>query len=123
MSNRENAAVFVGMLLNASTAAHFLHLSTKSYAEHKALGSFYDDILDLADTWAEAYQGHYGVIPLELYPDGFKIQRNAKQFLMALQSAVKSIRQQLPDDTDLQNIIDEIVALIATTLYKVENLK
>lgn len=123
MSHRENAAVFIAAMLNASTAAHFLHLSTKSYAEHQALGAFYDDILELADSWAEAYQGHHGVIPLELYPDEFKVQRNAKQFLLALQQFVKSVRKRLPDDTDLQNIIDEIAALIATTLYKVENLK
>jgi hypothetical protein len=32
------------------------------------------------------------------------------------------MRDQLPDEPDLQNIHDEIVGLIASTLYKLENL-
>ena len=38
------------------------HFSTKSYAEHKALGKFYDDLIGKIDTIVEAYQGYYGLI-------------------------------------------------------------
>ena len=121
--SHENAAVFVAALLNSSTAAHFLHLSTKSYAEHKALGHFYEEILDLADSYAETYQGHYGVIPLELYPEEFKVQKDGKTYIAALLKFSQTMRKQLPDDTDLQNIHDEINGLIASTLYKLERFK
>ena len=49
-------------LLHARTNAHILHLGTTSFAKHKALNDFYDEIVDLVDTLAEAYQGDYGLI-------------------------------------------------------------
>jgi hypothetical protein len=36
---------------------------------------------------------------------------------------VKGTRKDLPKDTDLQNIIDEIVGEIAALLYKLERFK
>jgi hypothetical protein len=60
----KDAAEFVGVLLHSATATHFLHLQTASYAAHKALGHYYENIVVLADKFAEAYQGHYGIIPL-----------------------------------------------------------
>lgn len=116
----QQAGIFVSALLHSSTAAHFLHLSTKSYAEHKALGHYYEDILDLADKWAEAYQGHHGLIPLTNYLDDFKVQKDAKAYVRGMLEFAKSMRDELPGDPDLQNIHDEIVGLIASTLYKLE---
>ena len=118
----QQAGIFVSALLHSSTAAHFLHLATKSYAEHKALGGYYEDILDLADSYAEAYQGHYGLIPLTAYIDDFKVQKDAKTYVKGLLNFAKGMREELPDDPDLTNIHDEIVGLIAATLYKLENL-
>lgn len=119
----QEAGIFVSALLHSSTAAHFLHLSTKSYSEHKALGHYYEDILDLADQYAEAYQGHYGLIPLTAYIDDFKVQKDAKTYVKGLLNFAKSMREELPDDPDLTNIHDEIVGLIAATLYRLENLQ
>ena len=118
----EQAGIFVSALLHSSTAAHFLHLSTKSYAEHKALGHYYDDILDLADSYAETFQGHWGVIPITAYIDDFKVQKDAKVYVKGLLKFALGMREELPDDPDLTNIHDEIVGLIAATLYKLENL-
>jgi hypothetical protein len=116
------AGIFVSALLHSSTAAHFLHLSSKSYSEHKSLGNYYEDILDVADKYAEAYQGHFGIIPMTAYIDDFKVQKDAKAYVSGLLDFAKSMRDQLPDEPDLQNIHDEIVGLIASTLYKLENL-
>ena len=118
----EQAGIFVSALLHSSTAAHFLHLSTKSYAEHKALGHYYEDILDLADSYAETFQGHWGVIPITAYIDDFKVQKDAKVYVKGLLKFAQGMREELPDDPDLTNIHDEIVGLIAATLYKLENL-
>ena len=57
-------AEFVGMLFLARDVAHSVHLNTRSYSKHKALGKFYDEIVDLADKFAEAYQGKHGIKPL-----------------------------------------------------------
>jgi len=121
--SHKTAAEFVGVLLHSSTATHFLHLQTASYAAHKALGHYYENIVDLADKYAEAYQGHYGIIPLSDYPDGFKVQPNAAKYADSLLTFVKGIRTELPKDTDLQNIIDEIVGEIAALSYKLERFK
>ena len=44
---------FLGMLFLARDVAHSAHLNTRSYAKHQALGGFYDEIIDLADKFAE----------------------------------------------------------------------
>ena len=121
--SHKDAAEFVGVLLHSSTATHFLHLQTASYAAHKALGHYYENIVVLADKYAEAYQGHYGIIPLSDYPDGFKVQANAAKYADGLLTFVKGIRGDLPKDTDLQNIIDEIVGEIASLSYKLDRFK
>ena len=78
--------------------------------------------MELTDRYAESYQGHYWIIPLEAYLDDFKVQRDAKAYMSNLLGFVKRTRDDLPDDPDLQNIHDEIVGLIAATLYKLTNL-
>jgi hypothetical protein len=121
--SHKDAAEFVGVLLHSATATHFLHLQTASYAAHKALGHYYENIVDLSDKYAEAYQGHYGIIPLSDYPDGFKVQKDAAEYANSLLTFVKGIRGDLPKDTDLQNIIDEIVGEIASLSYKLDRFK
>ena len=117
------AGQFVGVLLHSSTATHFLHLQTASFAAHEALGKYYVAIVDLADKWAEAYQGHHGIIPLSEYPDGFKVQRDASKYADSLLTFVKDIRKDLPKGSDLQNIVDEIVGEIAALSYKLDRFK
>ena len=121
--SHKDAAEFVGVLLHSATATHFLHLQTASYASHKALGHYYENIVGLADRWAESYQGHRGIIPLSDYPEGFKVQANATKYADSLLTFVKGIRGDLPQETDLQNIVDEIVAEITTLIYKLERFK
>ena len=48
---------FIGQLFLARDVAHSVHLNTRSYAKHKALNEFYTKVVELADTFAEAYQG------------------------------------------------------------------
>ena len=52
----------IGIMFMSRTLSHMSHLQTKSYAEHKALNKFYDEIVDLADDLAEAAQGQYGIL-------------------------------------------------------------
>lgn len=114
-------SVFVSTLLHSATNAHFMHLQTESYAEHVALGEYYDSIVDLVDNFAEAYQGKYDKI--KTYPDDFHLAKTPQKYLKSLCDFVEEIRQELPKDTPLQNIIDEIAQLIDSTLYKLRFLK
>jgi hypothetical protein len=59
MSDHKLAAELVMRCFHSRTAAHVLHLKSKSYSEHMALHDFYDEIVDLTDAFAEMYQGEY----------------------------------------------------------------
>ena len=58
----KSVKTLVRKLFESRQVAHNVHLQTKSYSLHKALNSFYDDILDHADTFIETYQGQYGIL-------------------------------------------------------------
>jgi hypothetical protein len=112
-------ADFVGMLFLARDVTHSVHLNTRSYAKHKALGKFYTGVVDLADAFAEAYQGRHGLIgPITLM--SAKKTSNVVEFLQDQLAEIEANRYKFCDkeETSIQNIIDEIVALYLSTLYK-----
>ena len=114
-----NAADFVGTLFLARDVAHSVHLNTRSYAKHVALNEFYDNIVDLADKFAEAYQGKYGLIgPISLM--SAKKTSNIVDFLQDQADEIEKVRYTVVDKdcTPLHNIIDEIVGQYLSTLYK-----
>ena len=117
----ENCALFLATLLHSATNTHFFHWSTDSYAKHQALGTYYDEIVDLVDTLAEAYMGKYG--KLTSFPSVYHQPKDPIRYMESLQNFVRDARQDLPQDSELQNIIDEIADLINTTTYKLKFLK
>ena len=111
----------IGLLFFARNVAHIEHLKTKSYAKHKALGHFYDDVIDLADKLAEAYQGDKGLmgeIPLYAKLPDYAID----VFLEKQLKTIYELRKDATDRSAIQNIIDEVVELYLSTLYKLRNL-
>jgi hypothetical protein len=118
-----SAGELVMRCFHARTNAHVLHLKTRSYAAHKALNDFYDEIVPLADSFAETYQGEFGIV--ENYATKYVAYTDPLQMLNELCGWIQSNRADICDrrDTHLQNIIDEIVALIRQTEYKLRFLK
>ena len=117
----EEVAEFVSALLHSSTVTHFMHWATTSYSQHKALQKYYEGIIELTDNFAESYMGRYK--RLTKFPSDFHSAENPVEYMEGIQSFVEEARQSLPQDTELQNIIDEIADLINTTLYKLKNLE
>ena len=116
-----SCADFVGTLFLARDVAHSVHLNTRSFAKHMALNEFYDAIVDLADKFAEAYQGRHGMIgPITLM--SAKKTGNILEFLQDSVADIEKMRYEVCDksDTPLQNIIDEIVGQYLSTLYKLK---
>lgn len=114
-------ADFVGTLFLARDVAHSVHLNTRSYSKHKALRGFYDGVIDLADKFAEAYQGRHGLIgPISLM--SAKKTTNIVEFLEDSLADIEKMRYEVCEksDTPIQNIIDEIVGLYLSTLYKLK---
>lgn len=106
-------------LFQARTAAHMAHLQTRSYAQHVALGGFYDGIVDLADAFAETYQGIFGLI--EEYPPCPIPTGKPVDWINQLREWLKKNRNACcQGETTLENINDEIQALCASTVYKLK---
>lgn len=113
------AADFIGLFFLARDVTHSVHLNTRSYAKHKALQKFYTNIIDLADGFAEAYQGRNGLVgPISLM--SAKKTSNVIEFLENQLAEIESVRYDVcdKDDSPLQNLIDGIIELYLSTLYK-----
>lgn len=121
MASTALAAELVRRCFNARSLAHQFHLQTKSFSEHVALNEFYDAIPGLADSFAEGFQGKYGL--LDKYPAGCPTYPNAEAMLSDLADWIDANRKQACSDSFLQNKIDEIVEQIYSTIYKLRYLK
>ncbi len=113
---------FVGLLFASRDYAHKAHLNTDSFAEHMALNAFYDGIVDLADSLAEAWMGRnlqkVGEIPVINVPKGEPLA-----VMKRLLDVVQDTRDFVSNDTTLSNIMDEIESLFSSTIYKLRFLK
>jgi len=116
---------FVSTLFASRTQAHVFHLQTPSFAAHKALNDYYDEIVGLTDGLVESYQGKYGIITgysnvaLQEYQSCEAIIVYFETLLMYVEKS----RQLICQDSYIQNQIDEVVALINSTIYKLRFLK
>lgn len=117
----------IGLLFLSRDLAHRAHLKVTgagSFAAHTALGSFYEEVVDLTDNLAEAYQGRKGIIkdiPLVEHDGEEDIIKVLEQHLSWIE---ENRYDAIPKaDSALQNIVDEVVGLYLSTLYKLKNLK
>jgi hypothetical protein len=111
-----NAHAFVGMLMNSRTQTHYFHLQTTSYARHKALEKYYEKIVGLIDSYAEAYMGQYSRIkPVKMNKRFLTDPKKAPMYFKSLLKRMKAMK--LPKDSYLKNNEDEISTLIHKTLY------
>lgn len=113
-------------LFESREMAHIYHLQVNgeqgSHASHVALNEYYDSILDFIDTLVETYTGQYGIV------DGYDVidtketrTKDKVEYFEGLVTFIKHARQAISvEDTHLHNIVDEIVALIYRTLYKLK---
>ena len=120
---------FFSKIFESKEMAHVYHLQVKgeegSYATHKALENYYEDILNLLDNLVEIYQGQYGIV------EGYDIidtnETKTKDFVKYFEEVAEYIKHSKKciseDDTHLHSLIDDIVCLIYKTLYKLKFLK
>jgi len=111
----KSMALFLATLLHSGTNTHFFHWATPSYAKHKALGKFYENIIEHTDALAEAYFGCYGQITE--FPATYHQPKEPLAYLQSLQKFVKEARADLPTDTEICQLIDNIAQEIDTTIY------
>ena len=111
---------YIGLLLSSREQAHVFHLTTSSYATHKAMQNYYEHIVDLVDTYAETYMGKYKKRIAGLTPYiNRTIATNPKLTRVYFMRLLKNIRSiNLPRDSALENIRQEIDALLIQTIYQ-----
>jgi hypothetical protein len=119
-------ASFISTLFSSRTQAHIFHLQVTgpgSFAAHSALNSYYDGIIGLADGLVESFQGRYGIIT-GYKGEGQWIENTSDivKYFEALCMYVEKNRVSLVQDSYIQNQVDEVVALIESTKYKLVNL-
>ena len=114
----------IALLFLGREIAHREHLRTKSYAQHMALNTFYEGVVEIADSIAEAYQGRNGIIDNIPYLTAESANDIAGTLEKQL-AAIEKLRYTAvaKDETAIQNLIDEAVALYLSTIYKLRNLK
>ena len=118
---------FVAVLFLARDLAHREHLRATgpgSGWKHDALGAFYPAVSDFADKLTEVYQGAtLKLIDIPLLDNEFPGE--IEESMTAQRDWIKANRYKAvsKDETHMQNIIDEIVALYDSTIYKLHFLK
>ena len=105
----------------ARNKAHLEHWNTKSYAEHVALGDFYEEVINAVDAFVECYQGKFGLVgKVKLVPSTQDICEMLKEDAAWMEEH----RDELCKGVNaLGNLLDNIVDLYLKTLYKLENLR
>lgn len=113
---------FILTMFHAATNAHILHLRSKSYSEHMALGTFYEELPDLVDAVAEAIQGLNEEL-IEYTFDYYSPADTALEEMQSLKEYVSDKRKELPKESEISNLIDAIAELIDSTIYRLKFLK
>ena len=110
---------FIAKIFTERNNSHARHWSTNSYAQHQALGEFYENIIETLDKYVEAYIGTFG--KLEDIPDDVdNIGQVLRDNLIWLNENRSELSKEVPA---LENILDELAGLHMTTLFKLENLR
>ena len=127
--NNENVNMIdvLSKLLNSRNQVHIFHLQTNSqssYAEHIALGGYYEEIGGLVDVIIESYQGKYDI--LKGYKSNEYVDYDGSEQLISyfkeLASDVEGLHKSVKESY-IQNQIDTVEELIYSTLYKLRFLK
>ena len=112
----------IGRVFATGNAVHIAHWRTNSYAQHQALGSFYDDLIDKIDTVVEMYQGAFELIG-KVAPH----QVPADNILAHLNAEVEWIETNLDELSGgikaIENALQDLSGSYYTTIYKLTHLQ
>lgn len=111
---------FLSNLNSCKQQAVFWHNQTESYAEHKALDEFYSEIVGLLDGLVESVAGVYGRPQDYIVHDmmNYESLEQVMSYFKDLYTYIETERKNIYQESWIQNQIDEITALVASTLYQ-----
>lgn len=98
------------------------HLRTAKYAKHIALNEFYEDMPEKVDALIEAWMGVNGK-KIKGYENILQsANMNTLTYLKELKKIAKQGYELMGGEKELEALLDDIVELIDSTLYKVKEL-
>lgn len=126
-ASKSDMAMLISDFLEAVTSVHKAHLKITgpgSYAAHTAMGAFYDEIGDLADTIAESYQGVTEML-LDIPATQQASCTSAAECVNFLNSLYQKVdaAQKACAYSEIINDLDNVKSLINSTKYKLIFLK
>ena len=98
------------------------HLRSAKYGKHIALQEFYEEMPDKVDALIEAWMGANGKKVGNFTNILSSANMNTLMYLKELKSVCKRGYPLMGDDEELKSLLDDIVNLINSTLYKVKEL-
>lgn len=109
-------------LFYLSDAAHKLHLDTKSFAQHKALGKLYEGLIDFRDEISEKLMGYMdgkriGSIKVGALPEftdkaAMELAKEVRDFGAELEEFAEE-----NEYCDIENVAQSLSGLGAQTVY------
>jgi len=112
----------ISRVFYARNLAHYNHWRTKSYAQHQALGSFYDGVIDALDALVEAHQGLNGLVGQIPAPKNTK--GDVLETLKADAEWIEEHHEKIcGGNRAIGNLVDGVTEVYLRTIYKLENLK
>ena len=125
-NNNATVIQMVSGLLKCLINVRLLHWNSLSFSEHEALGEFYESLSDNLDRFVEEYQGKYSLVGMMGEEMDFEtVTEISSDYLMAGRNMVTGLRTAagFPQESNLQNVVDEIVSDFDRTIYKLRFLK
>ena len=117
---KEAIAEIVGVMFMSRTYAHMAHLKTGSFAKHKTLDEFYNEVVEMADELAEAGQGEWGKLDVPyvgMSGDVTDPISGLSEHWQMIEEAANGC-----DKPYIESIIQEIEAMYKKTLYLLKEL-
>ena len=111
-----------GTMQEAVTIVWKYHLKTKKYSVHIALNDFYEKALDIVDDIIEQYQGIHGIIDAAFNNCVCADGATEYEYLNNLRAYIENNKGLAGTESEIQSAFDDMLGLIDTTLYKINNL-
>lgn len=114
---------FVSRVFEVQNQVRLWHYQTKAFSRHLAFGEFYSSFSDLTDKFIEVYIGKKNDVYLDdeqKYTEIFNLDEvDVDSWHDELESDFQIYKEDLgPMDSELNNILDETLAVINMLKYK-----
>jgi hypothetical protein len=120
--NYDSIGKFFGVLMHSRNVFHIKHLQSQSSGEHLALDELYKELPELIDGIIESYQGRFGcIISNYSFPIDNYDKKTALEYALIIRQYVDDNRKMLGVYSEIQNIVDNLVSQLNSSIYKLKN--